>query len=484
VTRPNILFLMTDEQRWDCVGYMDPPVSLTPNLDRLAAAGVTFPRCYSPNPVCMPARCSIHTGLYACQTGQMDNRGDWPMETPTFTQALQKLGYHTALTGKIHAHEGVGEAPDQTGPPWIDELHGLGFDDVCQAAGKGMAFLAEDHYTYYLHERGLLDAMREDMVLRNEGKRPGSGPTPLPDEDFIDSFIGRRAIEWQENYADEKPFFHMVSFCGPHPPFDVYQSARDRVPLDKVPLPVEGPDLPDGYDPEAWRRSRASYLANICIIDDNMGRLFEAMQRKGQLDNTLVVFTSDHGTMLGDLGKYAKCHWEDPSVRVPLMVYYRPWQHLARRADQTMVSSHDVAATMIDFAAGKACASEYLPGCSSRSLLPFVEGKTDRVRDVVYSEQGQQFVAPWRMVDNGQYKYVYLLDDDKDLLFDMREDPHCLNDVASDPAYATALNDMKGEMLRILIEHPTPKTGKAARSLNVPHAINRDFLRPFLGKHV
>ena len=103
MSRPNILFIMTDQHRWDYMGYMGQPTmrGLTPHFDRLASEGAAFTRCYSVNPLCMPARNAVHTGLYTFQSGQMDNVGDWPMNVPTFTQALQKLGYHTSLTGKL-----------------------------------------------------------------------------------------------------------------------------------------------------------------------------------------------------------------------------------------------------------------------------------------------------------------------------------------------------------------------------------------------
>ena len=158
MTQPNILFIMTDQHRWDYMGYMDHPTmrGLTPSFDRLATEGTAFTRCYSVNPLCMPARNAIHTGLYTFQSGQMDNAGDWPMSLPTFTQALQQLGYRTALTGKIHAHEAVGYDIDLTDDEWDAQIRALGFDDVVQASGKTMSFFTDDAYTPYLQEHGLL----------------------------------------------------------------------------------------------------------------------------------------------------------------------------------------------------------------------------------------------------------------------------------------------------------------------------------------
>lgn len=482
---PNLLLIMTDEQRWDHTGYQGHPLLRTPHLDRLADRGVAFSRCYSANPVCMPARACIHNGLYACQSGQMDNRGDWPMDIPTFTQALQQMGYHTALTGKLHAHEAIGLDLDLTQGEAAAEVRQLGFDEVCQVAGKGMAFFADDDYTHHLHQRGRLDTYRQYVLDVSEGRLPPAAPSPLPEEDYIDNFIGRRAVESLLSYDDDRPFFHMVSFASPHPYFDAYPSALEGIPLDQVPLPVEGEvDTSSGRfrdDPERgrayWRQLRASYLAMIQIVDENVGKLLAALETRGVLDHTLIVFTSDHGTMLGDLGKGAKCWWEDPSVRVPFLVYYHPWEDRARRADDTLVSNHDVAATLLHAAAGEDAAAQWLPGCSSRSVLPYITGEAPSVRDFVYSETGDQFGPPWRMVDDGAYKYVYRLDTDQDLLFDMARDPHCLTDIAGDPAYRGVLTGLQEKMLKTLAHHPAPKRGKAAFTPAVPHRVTRAMMK-------
>lgn len=478
---PNILFIMTDEQRWDCVGYAGHPLLRTPNLDRLASRGVAFERCYSVNPVCMPARCAIHTGLYTFQTGQMDNRGDWPMNFPTFTQALQRMGYRCRLTGKIHAHEAIGADVDLRSRPWVDELHALGFDDVCQVAGKGMAFFCEDDYTRHLQRNGLLDVYREDIVLRSEGKRDGAGPSALPEDFYIDNFVGQQAVDWLRQYDGKRPFFHMASFCGPHPPFDVYRSALDRIDAARIELPVEGGEEPSRFPRERWRKIRASYLANIQVVDENVGRILDVLEERGWMDNTVIVFTSDHGTMLGDLGKGAKCWWEDPSVRVPLLVSYAPWAAHARRACDTMASNHDVAATILECAAGRDCVSEWLPGCTSRSLVGYITGERNSVRNRVYSEQGEQFTFHWRMVENERFKYVYRVATRQELLFDMSADPHCLNNLAGAESHRDTLHAMRLALLDELAAHPAPKTGKAAHTLEVPHRICREMLRPYRG---
>ena len=472
--KKNILFIMTDEHRWDYMGYMDHPVmaGLTPNFDRLAREGTVFIQCYSPNPLCMPARNAIHTGLYTFQSGQMNNVGDWPMHLPTFTQALQRLGYHTALTGKIHAHEAVGYDIDLTDPVWDDQLHALGFDDVTQVAGKTMAFFTDDHYTHYLAERGLLRAYREDIVDRVEaGARgePAWWPSILAEEHYIDNYIGRMAVEWFQDYEGERPFCHMVSFCSPHPSYDAYQSALDNVDAEAVPLPVANERA------EHYREMIANYAAQIHIVDQNVGRLIQVLEERGWLDDTLIVFTADHGEMLGDSAKHAKCWWEDASVRVPMIVRCKQWAD-GGTISGAVVSCHDVTATMLDYATGGGSVESLLPQCSSASLGPLLRGAVDTTREVVYSENGGQFMRPWRMVDDGRLKYVWLLDTDEELLFDKRDDPHCLQNIVGQPGSEKTTARLRREMLRVHLDHPTPKAGRAAYSPLVPHKISRERL--------
>jgi hypothetical protein len=135
-----------------------------------------------------------------------------------------------------------------------------------------------------------------------------------------------------------------------------------------------------------------------------------------------------------------------------------------------------VAATILDFAGGEGAAQRYLPGCSARSLRPFLTGQAPEVRRVVYSENGGQFQQAWRMVDDGRHRYVRLLDSGEELLFDMAADPYCLHNLASAGGHRETVQRLRNEMLQIHIEHPAPKTGKAAFSPGTPHHITRQRL--------
>jgi arylsulfatase A-like enzyme len=479
MTTPNILLITTDQHRWDYLGAMGQPAlkGLTPNLDRLAAEGALFEHAYSPNPLCMPTRHAIQSGLYTFQSGQMTNVGDWPMNFPTYTQALQRRGYHTALTGKLHAHEAVGYDIDLTDAVWDDEIHALGFDDVLQVAGKTMAFFTEDAYTHHLEKQGLLHAYREDVVRRREAAQAGKPnwwPSILPEEDYVDAFIGARAAAWFDAYDGDRPFFHMVSFCSPHPSFDAPQRALAGIDPAKIQLPAH---VEDG---ESLRGKLANYAAQIHVVDEQIGRVLSALEARGWLDETLILFTADHGERLGDAGLWGKCGWQDGSVRVPLIARLPRSNRTARRgrrATRTMASCHDVTATILDFAADQAIIQDVLPGCSSISMRPFLEGRAPGVRDLIYSENGGQFGRPWRMVDDGSYRYVWLLDTGEELLFDRRTDPHCRQNLAAMEASQSMLGELRRAMLRIHVTHPTPKTGRAAHSPQTTHTITRERLK-------
>jgi len=470
----HIVLITTDQHRWDYLGAMGQPIleGLTPNLDRLAAEGAVFEQCFSPNPLCMPARHAMQSGLYTFQSGQMNNVGDWPMDVPTFPQVLQRNGYHTALTGKIHAHEAVGFDIDLTDTVWDDEIHALGFDDVVQTSGKSMAFFTEDAYTHHLDDNGFLYTYREDIVKRGEAGKPGAPtawPSVLPDEHYVDTFIGDRAVDWLASYDDDAPFLHIVSFCSPHPPFDAPKWAVDAVDASRAVLP------PDARDPARLRTAVVNYAAQIHLVDVYVGKVLDVLEQRGWLDETLVLFTADHGEMLGDAGGWGKCKWQDSSVRVPLIARYPRWTG-ARRVTETMASCHDIAATILDFALGDELAASALPGISSVSLKPFLTGEAEEARSTVYSENGGQFGRPWRMVDDGVYRYVWFLDTDEESLFDRIEDPGCRVNLAPLVLSAPILDRLRKEMLRIHVEHPAPKTGKATYSPATAHRVTRERL--------
>ena len=205
--RPHILFISDDQHRYDWLGWMGAPPR-TPHLDRLRREGVWHRNIYSNNPLCMPARCSLMSGLYTHQSGQMNNDRDWSPDLRTMPQALQKAGYHTALIGKLHALEGIPKKIDLTHVR--DQIARFGFDHVDEVAGKSMAWHIDCDWTHHLRDHGLLERYREERSKQTSEERASGwlpGSFPFDENHYSDRYIGNHCVEWLENYDRTEPFF-------------------------------------------------------------------------------------------------------------------------------------------------------------------------------------------------------------------------------------------------------------------------------------
>ena len=308
----NILLIMTDQQRAEYVGYVPEGVADTPNINRIAQEGTYFTCCNTTNPICSPARTSLITGRYPRQIGTLTMSGDLFPQIPTFMQALQKAGYVTYGIGKFHYNQTY---------PWstprgcgMDPVAGeqgersFGYDFVWETAGKQQTVSNYCFYCDYLQKKGMLDQVRDffeqcggpngDVPHHNFDK---AMPWPFAEEDYIDVVTGRVAREQLSRHPAEKPFYMKVSFCGPHKPYDAPQRYLDMFPLEQE----DDFLLPEGQviaqkDKEALWRQRRSSKAMIKLIDDQIGEILRLLEKRGMMEDTLVLFTSDHGDMLGD----------------------------------------------------------------------------------------------------------------------------------------------------------------------------------------
>jgi arylsulfatase len=293
--RPNILFIMTDEQRGDCLGCYGNPVLRTPHIDSIAENGVRFERGYVQNPMCMPARMAIMTGRYCSEHGCNINCTGIPKheQEHTVMQYLRDAGYYTAAIGKMHMM-----------PKWGP----FGFRYLDLVDGQADV---NNQYTDYLKAKGLDGVQHE---AKGEVFPFGIYTNALPAEENIDAFIGRRAVRWLENWIGDQPLFLWVSFCNPHFPFDPPEPYDTMYDPAEVPLPVwrEGEmekkptqrqlQRERGYDQvtePVLRKMVANYYGLISLIDDQVGGILRVLEEKGMADNTLIAFTSDHGDHLG-----------------------------------------------------------------------------------------------------------------------------------------------------------------------------------------
>jgi arylsulfatase len=359
--RPNILFLFPDQLRADFVGAYGATCVDTPNMDRLAAEGVRYDDAMSASPLCVPARTALMTGMHALRNGTLSTfhglRGDYRAAgLATLPELLNDAGYTTSAIGKMHFY------------PWDARL---GFQRRVIAEDKRWVDIADD-YHHFLAARGLRRLRGDEHEGYAESK--GAVVSPLPLECSPDHFVGAEAVTVIEQAAgSDEPFAMMVGFPGPHCPYDPVEASLGRVRGELIPDPVgDGaatPSLREGNvrsnrgawngvdyadsDVAALRKVRHHYAALVAQIDDVIGTILDALERTGQLDDTLVVLSSDHGDYLGDHGMVGKQGFHEPTVRVPLIV--RPPASGVGRAgrgsvDTAIVELRDVTATILAYA--------------------------------------------------------------------------------------------------------------------------------------
>jgi choline-sulfatase len=378
VMRPNIVYLMSDQQqaaRLSCYG--DSSVN-TPFLAQLAAEGIVYESVICNGPLCMPARASLLTTRYVRTHGIDKNKGEVPHDLPTFVASLRDAGYQTAAIGKMHFW-----APSLARD--VDEkaelMHGYGFDETFEIVGKMASAKVDDLYTRYLDSKGKLGAYRDALNATRHLEREDADahlarvylearPAPIDPVDHVDWWVGRKAVEWLRNYERSQPFFLWVGWPGPHPPYDapryweeqvneprVEHWSRPQIPesllnTGLVELPVFKHGTPEMLTEDAIRTASRRYLAGVAQIDRSMTMVFDALRDSGRLDDTWVIYSSDHGEMLGAHGQFGKQVFYEESVRVPLVV--RPPEKLdaapraARVAD--LLEQIDIAATICELA--------------------------------------------------------------------------------------------------------------------------------------
>ena len=492
--RPNILFITTDQQRADCIGYENPLLS-TPHLDALARAGTRFSNCITPSIVCQPARASILTGSLPLTHGVWDNGVDLDPSVAQRGMAakLAESGYITAFFGKAHFSSKITLASTGTpecrksAPNYPDGWFGpyMGFEHVELAAlGKfHRNRLPQDAPKIHRFEHWLLNHPNALELWKNSAKE-GSGAAQtwnsgLPAEWHSSTWVADRTLAFLRGRNDEaEPFFAWASFPDPHHPFDcpapwnaMYDPADMPLPasrsldLDKRPwwhrAALEG--SPQIADPELAKfRSEgfkvppqtdqqlaemmANYYGMISHVDHHVGRILEGLKQAGLSDNTLVVFASDHGDMLGDHGLYLKGPmFYEGVLRVPLIVA-GPGIPAGREVD-TPVSTIDLAATFMQ-SAGLTFHSE-----QSRSLHPVIQGT--ELRECAWSEwkvhPARLGVAlELRAVRTARHSYTLELGSGDGELYDLQEDPQQLINRFEDPAWSA----VRAQMQALLMARP------------------------------
>jgi arylsulfatase A-like enzyme len=439
MSQPNIILIMTDQQRADSIGALGAPWMHTPNLDRLAREGTAFAECFVTSPVCVASRASLFTGKYPHGCQVFSNFQPWE---PSWVGTLAKQGYHCVSIGKMHINP-------------YDAAGGFHQRFVVENKDRPL-FLEErdraiyDEWDKALHVRGLEKPSRYNRFESDpEGYKQALGAFAwhLDADMHPDNFVGNTSRWWIEDRKNTDPLFLQIGFPGPHPPYDPLPEWLERYADVDIPVPaVSAGELAAqprahhmlrenmksfNFDSVAWRgdltreellRLRRHYAANVSMIDEQVGRILAALDKRGYLDDAIVIFTSDHADALGDHGHIQKWTMYDSVLRVPLLFWSKNRVSPGQVKDD-LVQLIDIAPTILE-----AAGAEVPVDFEARSLWGALEQRADYTpRDTVYAEvardhiqTGSDFIVMRRCKD---WKVVVYLDDQDGELYDLRRDP-------------------------------------------------------------
>lgn len=431
--RPNIIFIMTDQQRYDTMGCVNSKI-ITPNLDKLAADSVFFEHGYCSNPSCVPSRAAIMTGKYPSQCEVPAYISCLPETEKTFMKRMKENGYYTAVVGKQHF---AGSKIDK----------GYDFEMIVDTH---MPFSPSEQlgvYEDYLKEQGLNPKEMYQKTLIS------GGVWKADIKHHVDNFIGEKGKEWLENRLSveenqDKPFFFTLSFPGPHHPYDLEGTKyADMYNLEDMEesestyedLEQKGPQFKNmgmysdiylkDYTKEQFLRTKRSYYANITLIDEKVGEVIDILKKHNAYDDTVIIYSSDHGDFMGDYGLVEKLQClEDSLMRVPLFVKPPIAGFSGIRVKEPVVNI-DIASTCMELSETplEAPMSDY-------SFVPYWDkSKELRIRPYIYMEAG----AIRGVLCNG-IKTIHYVNRDYGELYDLNKDPLERKNLWNDKDYEDA----------------------------------------------
>ena len=445
--RKNLLFITTDQQRFDSLPCYGADFVVAPNLERLAAEGTVFESCYVSSPVCVPCRATMMTGMFPSAHGAMDNFTWIDTEAPKWTDAARAMGYTTAAIGKMHF------------APW-DAMEG--FDERIICEDKRHWYLPDDH-SAFMAGHGIQRPHPTEVPGYFESC--GAPSFPYDKELYADAYIGDKAAEWIRGRADTaggQPFAAWVSFTGPHDPYDPPPEYSALYEDSAIPEPIPAPEnvsLASSFAAQQkahpaisnsmfrldytqaskdqvmdWRRH---YFGNITLIDEGIGKILAALEAGDQLDNTVIVFSSDHGDALGDHGMVFKGFFYESMVHVPLIVR----DGADHRRVNALVGTADIVAYFYDI-----LGASHPPSMQGTSIAPLLDGSESSLHDHVFSEMPAR-----RMVFDGRYKYVHSRND-ADEFYDLRDDPNESVNLIGEAKHASVVESLRHELMQHLID--------------------------------
>lgn len=433
----NVLLLMTDQHRFDCLGCYGNQKIETPNIDQLASEGVIFKNAYTPSPSCIPARACLISGMNQWNTGILGmGKGQGPMGggfPHTLPGELAKGGYHTQGVGKMHF-----------GPQRIlNGFHNTVIDESGRR-GKDPNFVS-DYKTWFDRNKPA------DMNISDHGLAWNSWvarPYHAPEYLHPTNWTVNESINFLKKKDPSMPFFLKTSFARPHSPYDALPYYFDLYMNKDLDKPYVGEwakmhDVPeDGANVNAWRgvrtpeeikRARSGYYGSVNHIDHQIGRLLNHLTVSGQYENTIIIFTSDHGDMLGDHNLWRKTYAYEGSAHIPFII--RLPKELRKNIKKEVfepVTLYDIMPTILDL-----CSLEIPDTVDGMSLKGLMQGKNDGFREYLHGEHCEcySYEQDMHFLTDGRYKYIWFPQLGKEQFFDLQKDPGELMDMSGSVEY-------------------------------------------------
>jgi arylsulfatase len=494
--RPHILLIMTDQQRFDSLGCYGADWVRTPNLDKLAQEGAVFENCYVNNPICTPSRASLLTGKHLPGHGVYKLHDILPENEVLFPKRFQQMGYRTALFGKLHVSGRIYEATQR------HPNDGFDIYEWCLEASIHLDS-SFNGYSRWLREH------HPDFYQQLKAK--GRELLHVPRDCHFTHWAAERTINFLHNHKSHQPFFCIMSVFDPHNPYEDYSlEMRKLVDEARMPVPyVPGDMVGRGYVPageesrpygvqhemhhsylgdidsftaDDFRQMRLGYFASIALIDLEVGPVLTTLEETGLAENTIVIFTSDHGDMLGDHNLLVKgAFFYDPCTKVPLIIR---WPNAPGGVRSTqLVQLHDLAATMLASAGMPAEELQQIMP-ESQNLAPLIHSSTDPLHEYVIccyrntgiNDQGVYWKPPIHatMLRNDRYKlnlyHADLLSHRRleGELYDMLDDPRELKNLWTHPKYQTMRMNMTEQLLEWLLQQEVSSGSRGGEAIPDP----------------
>ena len=418
--KPNILFLFSDQHRGDWLPYDQDILDSQgnsglelrmPSIRRMMDQGTCFTNAWTPAAICAPARACLASGRRYRNCRVATNKVNYDPALPSFYRTLSENGYEVCGVGKFDLNKADFE--------WEDGFHRtlreMGFTQALDSEGKMDVVWASlcgtpGPYGRMLRKNGLLDAYVQDMSTRGNSTRI----CPVPDELYADNWIGSRSLGMLSSLPSDRPWFLQVNFSGPHDPWDITESMRKSVEGRAFPKAADCAFADENLD------VRRNYAAMIENIDRNIGLLFDCLSSRPDCGDTLVVYASDHGEMMGEHGLFAKTTMYEGALRIPLLIHL-PGMDKAAICDAPAMLM-DLAPTILELT-GTSYDATAMDACS---LVPLLKGEDVSLRVAQISE-----LRNMMMVFDGRYKWIRNWND-SDELYDLEQDPDEMHNIIKD----------------------------------------------------